>query len=206
MPESVVSFVLVEQIDALLPQTQCRQCGYTGCRPYAQALAEKQAPINRCPPGGSAGIAALAKLLDTPPMPLDSSCGSEQPRQIASITPEHCIGCTLCIQACPVDAIIGSNKKRHAVIADHCTGCALCLPPCPVDCISMITVPGFDTWSRQDADAARSRLQNRQRRLATHPAVRMDTTPSGDGITSLSEKSATIKTALARARARRHPS
>lgn len=118
----------VEAINALLPQTQCRRCGYTGCRPYAEAIATGSAPINRCPPGGAAGIARLASLLATAPIALDTACGSEGPRTVARIEPEHCIGCTKCIQACPVDAIIGAPKRMHTVITELCTGCDLCMP------------------------------------------------------------------------------
>ncbi|MCX7555378.1 Rnf electron transport complex subunit RnfB [Xanthomonadaceae bacterium JHOS43] len=128
---------LVERIDELLPQTQCGQCGFGGCLPYAQELANDTAPINRCPPGGERGIVALAALLDKPVIPLDTSCGVEKPPQVAFIVESDCIGCTKCIQACPVDAIVGATKLMHTVIADLCTGCELCIPPCPVDCIEL---------------------------------------------------------------------
>jgi len=126
---------LVERIDAVLPQTQCGQCGFPGCRPYAQALAEDRADINQCPPGGEAGIRALADLLGREPRALNPANGVAKPPQVAFIDEATCIGCTKCIQACPVDAILGAAKLMHTVIADHCTGCELCLPPCPVDCI-----------------------------------------------------------------------
>jgi electron transport complex protein RnfB len=129
---------VVEQIDALLPQTQCAQCGYPGCRPYAEAIASGAADINQCPPGGAAGIAALADLLGREPKPLNPENGAEKPRAVAVIDEPACIGCTLCIQACPVDAIVGASKQMHTVIASECTGCDLCLPPCPVDCIDMV--------------------------------------------------------------------
>lgn len=128
---------LVEQIDALLPQTQCGQCGHPGCRPYAQAIAEGEA-INRCPPGGQATIDALAHLLGVEPQPLDAEHGVESPvKTVAYIREEECIGCTKCIQACPVDAILGAAKLMHTVIISECTGCDLCVEPCPVDCIEM---------------------------------------------------------------------
>ena len=127
---------LVEQINAVLPQTQCGQCGHPGCRPYAEAIAEGEA-INRCPPGGDAGIKALAQLLDVEVIPLNEECGEESIPTVAFIIEEECIGCTKCIQACPVDAIVGAAKQMHTVIIDECTGCDLCVPPCPVDCIEM---------------------------------------------------------------------
>lgn len=157
--------IAVERIDALLPQTQCTQCGYAGCRPYAQALAAGQAPINRCPPGGRDGIHRLAALLGVPELPLDPACGVERPRRIAQIRPELCIGCTKCIQACPVDAIIGATRRMHTVIAELCTGCDLCVPPCPVDCIDMVEAAD-PAWSTAQADAARDRHEARRARLA----------------------------------------
>jgi electron transport complex protein RnfB len=131
---------LVNQIDALLPQTQCGQCNYPGCRPYAEAIAKGDADINQCPPGGEAGVKALADLLGLEPKPLNAALGPEKPRHVALIDEEQCIGCTLCIQACPVDAIVGAPKFMHTVIASECTGCDLCLPPCPVDCIAMVAI------------------------------------------------------------------
>lgn len=130
---------LAERIDALLPQTQCTRCGYPACRPYAEAIARGEAPINRCPPGGDAGIRALAMLTGQPVRPLDPECGSEMPPRIAFIDEDACIGCTKCIQACPTDAIVGASKLMHTVIPDLCTGCELCIPPCPVDCIAMLS-------------------------------------------------------------------
>ncbi|MGB1556380.1 MAG: electron transport complex subunit RsxB [Oceanococcaceae bacterium] len=133
---------LVEQIDAVLPQTQCGQCGYPGCRPYAEAIAEGAAEINQCPPGGEDGIIALAELLGREPLPLNPENGEAQEKPlVAWIDESLCIGCTLCIQACPVDAIVGANKLMHTVIAAECTGCKLCLPPCPVDCIELHDLP-----------------------------------------------------------------
>lgn len=130
----------VEQIDRLLPQTQCGQCGYPGCKPYANAIASGEADINQCPPGGEAGVLALAQLLGKPVKPLNPDNGIEKPRVVALIREPECIGCTKCIQACPVDAIIGASKSMHVVIADLCTGCELCVPPCPVDCIDLVPV------------------------------------------------------------------
>lgn len=129
---------LAAQIDRLLPQTQCAQCGYPGCRPYADAVANNEADINQCPPGGEAGVTALADLLGRPVIPLNPEFGEVKPPLLAVIREDECIGCTLCIKACPVDAIVGAAKLMHTVIAEQCTGCELCLPPCPVDCIDLI--------------------------------------------------------------------
>jgi electron transport complex protein RnfB len=139
---------VVERIDRLLPQTQCAQCGYPGCRPYAEAIARGEADINQCPPGGEAGIRALATLLGREPKPLDPQHGIEKPRVLALIDEAICIGCTKCIQACPVDAILGAPKRMHTVIAELCTGCELCLPPCPVDCIDLVPVPSHAVIGR----------------------------------------------------------
>jgi electron transport complex protein RnfB len=128
---------LVDKIDAILPQTQCGQCGYPGCKPYAQAIASGEADINQCPPGGEPGVRALADLLGVEPKPLNAEHGEPKPKSVAVIDEELCIGCTLCIQACPVDAILGAAKHMHTVIASECTGCELCIAPCPVDCIAM---------------------------------------------------------------------
>jgi electron transport complex protein RnfB len=134
--------VLADRIDALLPQTQCGKCLYPACRPYAEAIARGEADINRCPPGGAAGIRALADLLGRAVVPpLDTAHGEEKPRVVAFIREGECIGCTKCIQACPVDAIVGAPKLMHTVLADWCTGCELCLPPCPVDCIDLVAPP-----------------------------------------------------------------
>lgn len=129
---------IVDQINDILPQTQCGQCGYPGCRPYAEAIANEEAAINRCPPGGEAGIQALADLLDVEAIPLDEEHGEEQVSRVAFIREDECIGCTKCVQACPVDAILGAAKQMHTVITSECTGCDLCVEPCPVDCIDMI--------------------------------------------------------------------
>jgi electron transport complex protein RnfB len=137
---------IVEKIDALLPQTQCGQCGYPGCRPYAEAIAAGEAEINLCPPGGQNGVAALADLLGRDPQSF-STQGVEKPKMLAVIDEQNCIGCTLCLQACPVDAILGAAKQMHTIIAGECTGCELCVAPCPVDCIHMVPVAQtISTW------------------------------------------------------------
>jgi electron transport complex protein RnfB len=160
---------LADRIEALLPQTQCTKCGFSGCRPYAEAMASGEAACNRCPPGGAQGIARLAALLGTEALPLDPERGIEQARAVARIDESLCIGCTLCIQACPVDAIAGAAKQMHTVIPDLCTGCDLCVAPCPVDCIDMIPVTGartgWDAWSQAQADAAQARYLARNARL-----------------------------------------
>jgi electron transport complex protein RnfB len=135
--------VLIEEIDAILPQTQCRRCGFSGCLPYAGAIADGRAGINQCPPGGDEGIRKLAELLGKSPLPLNPAHGSHQPVIVALINEDACIGCTLCSQACPVDAIVGAAKQTHTVIAAECTGCELCVAPCPVDCISLMPKDGF---------------------------------------------------------------
>ncbi len=139
---------IVEQIDQLLPQTQCAQCGYPGCRPYAQAIASGEAEINQCPPGGQSTVDALAGLLNVDPIPLDTDRGEPGSPSVAIIDEDRCIGCTLCIQACPVDAILGASRYMHTVISDECTGCELCIAPCPVDCISLVERPVRWTWPR----------------------------------------------------------
>jgi electron transport complex protein RnfB len=204
---------LVQHINDLLPQTQCTQCGFNGCLPYATALAKQETEINRCPPGGESTIKALAQLLNQTIKPLDPTCGVTTERHIASIDPQHCIGCTLCIKACPVDAIAGSSKRRHVVIAELCTGCELCVPPCPVDCIDMIFIPEFSTWNTTQAHAARARMNSREFRLkrqkeeiahrleakAIHKLDEFNHLTSPDS----TSKKAVIQAALERARARR---
>ncbi|MFM0510917.1 electron transport complex subunit RsxB [Paraburkholderia sp. RL17-373-BIF-A] len=161
---------LADRIEDLLPQTQCTKCGYPACRPYAEAVASGEANYNQCPPGGAEGIARLAALLGKPVIPLNSANGVERPRPLAVIDEQVCIGCTLCMQACPVDAIVGAPKQMHTVIAELCTGCDLCVPPCPVDCIALPPVTGeatgWDAWSQAQADAARARHDRREARLA----------------------------------------
>lgn len=143
----VESDPLVDKIDALLPQTQCGQCTYPGCRPYAEAIANGEADINQCPPGGETTIIALADLLGRDAKPLNPEHGMAKPERVAVIDETSCIGCTLCIQACPVDAILGAAKQMHTVIAKECTGCDLCVSPCPVDCIDMVEIKiGIDSW------------------------------------------------------------
>ena len=154
---------LVARIDAALPQTQCTRCGYAACRPYAEAVAANAAAINRCPPGGDAVIAALAALTGHPPAPLDPACGVHGPLPVAAIDEARCIGCRLCIDACPVDAILGAPKRMHTVVDALCSGCGLCVAPCPVGCIEMR--PAGRTWGERDSDAARRRHAERARRL-----------------------------------------
>lgn len=158
---------LIAQIDAVLPQTQCRQCGYEGCEPYAKAIAAGEANINQCPPGGEAGIRALANLLQRPYLPLNPAHGVTKPKAVAVIDEATCIGCTLCIQACPVDAILGASRLMHTVIQQECTGCELCLPPCPVDCIDMQTIAGRpDAMNHTEANVARQRHHQKLARQA----------------------------------------
>ncbi|MEG0822141.1 MAG: electron transport complex subunit RsxB [Burkholderiaceae bacterium] len=201
-----------DAIDALLPQTQCTQCGYPGCRPYAEAIAAGAAAINRCPPGGAAGIAKLAALTAQPVLPLDAQCGVEAPLTVAVIDESLCIGCTLCIRACPVDAIVGASKRMHSVIASWCTGCELCIAPCPMDCIAMQDA-GRD-WTADDAKLARARFEARQLRLArdkaehdarlSAPALAVTTaSPSLGADPGTVHKQSVIQAAIARARARR---
>jgi electron transport complex protein RnfB len=151
---------LADRIEDVLPQTQCTKCGYQGCRPYAEAIAAGQAAINQCPPGGAEGIRRLSSVTGRPVIPLNPVNGIERPRAVAFIDEALCIGCTLCIQACPVDAILGAAKQMHTIIPALCTGCDLCVPACPVDCIVMYPVTentGWDAWSQAEADAARAR-------------------------------------------------
>lgn len=162
---TLMASTLAKQIDSLLPQTQCRKCGFAGCMPYAEAMAQGTADINRCPPGGEQGIAKLAGLLGVASKPLDPACGSEGLQQVAMINEADCIGCTKCLPPCPTDAILGSSKHMHTVITAECTGCELCVAPCPVNCISMIPAPA-STWTDEDANHARHRYQAKNQRLA----------------------------------------
>lgn len=168
-----MSDIQAEQIDALLPQTQCCKCGYQGCLPYAQAISQGQADINQCPPGGRQGIAQLAALLGVAVKPLDPAFGLERPRLTAVIKEADCIGCTKCIPPCPVDAIIGASKQMHTVIAQLCTGCELCVAPCPVNCITM-EVSILPAWDKADAAQARQRFQARNQRLSTQEAEKIE--------------------------------
>ena len=165
--------VSAQEIDALLPQTQCTRCGYDGCRPYAAAIADGLAEINQCPPGGAATIAALATLLARAPLPLNPANGTEGPELVAQIDEEACIGCARCLPPCPVDAIVGANKQMHTVALALCTGCELCVAPCPVDCITMVPraslaaappapAPG-NNRARYAAHGARSAARSAQR-------------------------------------------
>lgn len=160
---------MADRIEDLLPQTQCTKCGYPACRPYAEAIADGSANYNQCPPGGAEGIARLAQLLGRPVIPLNPVNGVERARPVAVIDENLCIGCTLCIQACPVDAIVGAAKQMHTVMPELCTGCDLCVAPCPVDCIAMVDVTpgktGWAAWPQQQADAARARHDFRLFRL-----------------------------------------
>ncbi|MBA8885908.1 electron transport complex protein RnfB [Dokdonella fugitiva] len=168
------SALLAARIDALLPQTQCTRCGFPTCRAYADAIATGEADIDRCPPGGADGVVALANLLGIAAKPLDPAYGVEAPPIVAVIDEDVCIGCTKCIQACPVDAIVGAAKRMHTVIADECTGCELCLPPCPVDCIALVPVaamPLSRAGVLERAAAARERFEARTARTCTRNTV-----------------------------------
>jgi Na+-translocating ferredoxin:NAD+ oxidoreductase subunit B len=162
-PSSQRQDIRVQAIHALLPQTQCQRCGYEDCLSYAQAIATEGVAINRCPPGGAEGLHRLSQLTGQAVGPLDESCGQAQERTLAFIDEDWCIGCTLCIKACPVDAIVGSSKTMHTVIESVCTGCELCIPVCPVDCIEIeITTPGrtgWQAWDQRQADAALERYE-----------------------------------------------
>ena len=193
---------LAERIDALLPQTQCEQCGYHGCRPYAEAIARGEAEINQCPPGGAAGIAALAALLDRPTLPLNPEHRVEKPRLLARIVEADCIGCTKCIQACPVDAIVGAAKLMHTVLADDCTGCELCVPACPVDCIVLEPMPS-EQIDADHADKARGHFQRREARLAReHGQREAELTARKSAVDAIATPDNPVLAALARARAK----
>ncbi|MBU3566432.1 electron transport complex subunit RsxB [Polynucleobacter sp. MWH-HuK1] len=218
---------LVDQLEDILPQTQCTKCGYPDCRGYAEAMASGEALPNRCPPGGVEGIRRLSKVL-IPIYPQDAfehhptinpECGVERPRPVAFIDPQKCIGCTLCIQACPVDAIVGASKQMHVVLTEWCTGCDLCIPPCPVDCISMINVTGdktgWDAWTQELANVSRKRYHDRESRLereqkdnddrlakkaaAKLQSVNSDSPQSEEELKEQERKRAIIAAAIARA-------
>jgi electron transport complex protein RnfB len=198
---------LAEAIDTLLPQTQCTQCGFDGCMPYARAVAAGAADINQCPPGGADGMERIAALLGRAPKALNPAKGAERVRALALIDEARCIGCTLCIQACPVDAIVGAARLMHTVIAELCSGCELCLPPCSVDCIDMVPLPlAQSAWTQAMAAAARERFAFRTLRLAreqTERAERLARKAAGKLQQDLPDaKKAAIRAAMARARAR----
>jgi electron transport complex protein RnfB len=211
---------LADQLEDLLPQTQCTKCGYPACRPYAEAMANGTASYNQCPPGGIEGVARLAHLLGKPVIPINPVNGHERPRPVAVIDESLCIGCTLCIQACPVDAIVGAAKQMHTIVNDLCTGCDLCVAPCPVDCIAMVDVTpgqtGWDAWSQAQADTARERHDFRTKRLqrekeendarlaakaaAKLQAVQSETPISEEEKAEQARKKAIIQAAIERAR------
>ena len=213
---------LADRILDALPQTQCTRCGYPDCKAYAQAIASEQVPINQCPPGGAEGVAILARLTGQPVLPLNVEHGHEGPMTVAVIDEAWCIGCTLCIKACPTDAILGSNKVMHTVIESACTGCDLCLPVCPVDCIEMVPVSGnktgWEAWSSELAAQARLRYESRQIRLVHEErehAIRLEakatmkladleahTHLAENADTEMARKRAIIEAALAKAKAR----
>ncbi|EHL23410.1 MULTISPECIES: RnfABCDGE type electron transport complex subunit B [unclassified Acidovorax] len=204
---------LAARIDAALPQTQCTRCGYPDCAAYAHAIADEGAPINLCPPGGAEGIARLASITGQAPLPLSAEHGTEGPRAVAWIDEAWCIGCTLCIKACPTDAIVGSNKQMHTVIEPYCTGCELCIPVCPVDCIQLDNVSGSATgwtaWSSPLALQARQRYQaHRERVPLTLVEESDDDLPAPEGVqqeaaSGAAARQAVIAAALERARQRR---
>lgn len=191
---------LADAIDAELPQTQCRLCGYPGCRPYAEAVARGEAPINRCPPGGEEGLQALARVTGLPAPALDPACGAVKPRTVARIDEAWCIGCTLCIQACPVDAIVGASKRMHTVLEEDCTGCELCLPPCPMDCIALMPLPVQPDRTALLALGRQARVRHEQRTERLARKRRQRATAKEDGAAQL--KRETVSRAVERARAR----
>ncbi len=198
-------------IDQALPQTQCTRCGYPDCAHYAQAVADGQAEINQCPPGGTEGIERLAALTGQTVKPLNPRFGIEGPLTVARIDEDWCIGCTLCIKACPVDAILGANKLMHTIMSEHCTGCELCIPACPVDCIELDVVTpersGWQAWSTEQARQARQRYAKQQERLnKTTPAESETSSKASPSISTAAdadERKAAITAALAKARAQR---
>ena len=208
-------FFLAARLNAALPQTQCTRCGFPDCAAYAHAIAAGDAAINQCPPGGLEGIALLAVITGLPQLPLNPVHGVEVPRAVAVIDEDWCIGCTLCLDACPTDAIFGSNKLMHTVIEPWCTGCQLCIPVCPVDCISLENVTGTQTgwaaWSDDAAQNARSRYEIHRKRArenagtVTKPSEKpvADAAPEATTASAADQKRAVIEAAMARARAQR---
>ena len=209
---------LADRIDAVLPQTQCTKCGFSGCRPYAEAIAAGTAGINQCPPGGAIGIDRLGAVTGRPPLPLNPSHGVERPLHVAIIDESLCIGCTLCIQACPVDAIVGAARVMHTVVAEWCNGCDLCVAPCPMDCIAMVPVLPVRAWNDDDARWSRARYEARGKRLAVERAEREQSLllKAQSKLVELSgrddlapeesaRKRAVVQAAIERARARRQP-
>ena len=187
-------------LDAL-PQTQCRRCGYADCRDYAEAIASGAADVNRCPPGGGEGVVRLARIAGRPVRPLDAECGAEGPRALARIDEAACIGCALCLKACPTDAIVGAATRMHTVVDALCTGCELCLPVCPVDCIALVPASGDRTgwraWSPAQAEQARRRYERHQQRVDAPPPA------SAVAQSTASSRQQAVAAALARARAAR---
>ncbi|HYW57645.1 MAG TPA: electron transport complex subunit RsxB [Polaromonas sp.] len=200
------------RIHAALPQTQCTRCGYPDCAAYAQAIAGGDADINQCPPGGAEGVARLASVTGLPPQPLNPANGLEGPRAVAIIDEAWCIGCTLCLDACPTDAIVGSNKLMHTVMEPHCTGCELCIPVCPVDCISLENVTGdrtgWSAWSTDQADEALARYEihsdRRRNNLGKVPKTLEESPPEPTTDEMQDKKRSVIEAALARARDKRN--
>jgi electron transport complex protein RnfB len=198
MPVSPTPPDLADRVEDLLPQTQCRLCGYEGCRPYAEAIAAGRAGINRCPPGGDDAIRELARLTGAPYQALDPACGTFGPPSVAIIDEPACIGCTLCIQACPVDAIAGASKRMHAVIAGECTGCGLCIPPCPVDCITLVETGATAT----PAERSRRAAQHKRRYAARRDRLERERIEQARGQSAEQKKRAVIARAMQRARER----
>jgi len=200
-PTAASAATLLERIEAALPHTQCRQCGYAGCRPYAEAIAAGRAGINRCPPGGAETLRELADITGSAVQPLDPSCGATLPPAVAVIAEEVCIGCTLCLLACPVDAIAGASKLMHTVIAAECTGCGLCIPPCPVDCITL-----EETGTNLASDERRHRAAHYQQRHTARVArlerERAAQVASDHRKTGERRKQATVARVMQRARQR----